>query len=176
MVAVVGEQRPVVALDAVRLAREQFVAPPRDLADGLVIGTANNEPFAATGFHVRLALGALSVDVEARKAYERDRGAIVASAITRMVARIVAGQAAKAATQDDLAGTLISLGLQAGLTAADTPDTRSWSTVPGRVALTRIAVEPGPQKIELQAQGVKKTLQIDLKAGDWEAVALTVLK
>ncbi len=121
--------------------------------------------------------GALAVDQEARAAFERVRGPIVASAITRMISRIVAGQVAKAAGgSNDALGILLSLGTQAALTASDTPDTRSWSTLPARIALGRVAVTPGEHEVLLQAQGVKKRARVQVKPGGWAAVILTVLE
>lgn len=121
--------------------------------------------------------GALAVDREARKAFEDHRGAIVASAITRMISRIVAGEATRAAAgRDSLLGVLLSLGTQAALTAADTPDTRSWSTLPARIAIGRMTLPPGKHDVVLQAQGVRRRAKIDLKPGDWAVLSLTVLE
>jgi hypothetical protein len=121
--------------------------------------------------------GALAVDREARKAFEEHRGAIVASAITRMISRIVAGEATRAAAgRDSLLGVLLSLGTQAALTAADTPDTRSWSTLPARIAIGRTTLRPGKHEVVLQAQGVRRRAKIDLKPGDWAVLSLTVLE
>ncbi|HSC86146.1 MAG TPA: hypothetical protein VLC09_02705 [Polyangiaceae bacterium] len=123
---------------------------------------------------------ALDVEGEARKQYERDRGKIVASAITRTVTRVAAGTAAGAgargATNDDLAGLLVSLGTQAALTAADTPDTRSWATLPSRITVSRIVLEPGAHTVELQAQGEVRKMTVNLEPGGWAAATLTVLR
>ena len=69
-----------------------------------------------------------------------------------MVTRVAVGQAAKAPANDDLAGVLLSLGTQAALTAADTPDTRSWSTLPGRIAFARVQLPPGEHTVEVLAE------------------------
>ncbi len=123
---------------------------------------------------------ALRVDEEARRAYDKVKGAVIASAVVRLITRIAAGQGAraatKAATNDSLVGALVGLGTQAALTAADTPDTRSWATLPGRIAVTRIPVSPGKHRVELTGQGVRRTFDIELEAGQWEAVTLTVLR
>lgn len=120
------------------------------------------------------------VDVAARSAFDKERGPIIASAITRMVARIIAGQAAGAAARgasnDDLIGTLVSLGTQAALSAADTPDTRSWATLPARVAVARIPVAPGRHRIVTSAQGVTKTTDLTMSPGGWQVVNLTILR
>jgi hypothetical protein len=121
-----------------------------------------------------------AVDLAARKAFEQQRGAIIASAITRMITRVVAGEslgaAARGASNDNIIGALVSLGTQAAMTAADTPDTRSWVTLPARVAVTRLKLKPGVHRIEVAAQGVNKVVEVKMEPGGWEAVSLTVLR
>lgn len=119
---------------------------------------------------------ALAVDVETRKAYDAEKGAVIASAITRMIARAVAGNAAGAAVNDSLLSALISIGTQAALTAADTPDTRSWSTLPARIAVARIPVAAGAHEVTVAAQGSLKTIRVDVRPGNFETVVLTVLR
>lgn len=126
-----------------------------------------------TGVPVEVAL---AVDLEARRAWDDARGAVVASAITRMIARVVAGETTKRAAGGGLVGTLLSLGTQATLTATDIPDTRSWSTLPGRVALARLTLPPGTHNVALSAGGERKTTQIKLQPGDWAMVNLTALR
>ncbi|HKO49578.1 MAG TPA: hypothetical protein VJV79_17735 [Polyangiaceae bacterium] len=119
--------------------------------------------------------GILAVDREAKRAWERARGAIVASAITRTITRVVAGQATKAAAGGDTLGTLLSLGLQATLTATDTPDTRNWATLPARIAFGRLRIKPGSHTITLTAPGGSKRQTVDVPAGGWAVVCLTAL-
>ncbi len=105
---------------------------------------------------------------------------MMAAAITRTVTRFAAGQgaraAARAATNDSTVGMLFSAGTQAALAAADTPDTRSWSTLPGRIAVSRVVLPPGEHKIEVAAQGLKREATIKLAPGGWEVVTMTVLR
>lgn len=121
-----------------------------------------------------------AIDLAARKAFDEQRGAIVASAITRMVTRVVAGEsvgaAARGASGDNIIGALVSLGAQAAMTAADTPDTRSWVTLPARMAVTRLKLKPGLHRIELAAQGTTRVMEVQMEPGGWEAVSLTVLR
>jgi hypothetical protein len=121
--------------------------------------------------------GALAVDREAKASFERQRGAVIASAITRMISRLVAGQAARAAGgNNDALGLLLSLGTQAALTAADTPDTRSWATLPARIVVGRVQVAPGEHRVLVQAQGVRKEASVKVAPGGWAVVSLTVLE
>ena len=120
--------------------------------------------------------GMLAVDIEAKKAWKDLEGGIVASAITRLLTRIVAGETTRRATGGGVLGALLSLGAQATMTAIDTPDTRSWSTLPARIAFGRVRVPPGPQTIVLRAAGVEKTQVVNVPKGGWAVVPLTVLR
>jgi uncharacterized protein len=119
--------------------------------------------------------GMAAVDREAKRAWESARGAIVASAITRMITRVVAGAATKQAAGGDTLGTLLSLGLQATLTATDTPDTRNWSTLPARIAFGRVRIKAGSHTITLTAPGGNKRQSVDVPAGGWAVICLTAL-
>src|SRR5262249_45680484 len=99
----------------------------------------------------------------------------VASAITRMITRVVAGQAVRSTTKNSLVGTLLSLGTQVALTAADTPDTRSWATLPARIAIGRLRVPAGTHSIELGASGATKSQRIVLRPGGYRVLNLTSL-
>lgn len=118
----------------------------------------------------------LSVDEEARAAYEDAKGRIVASAITRLITRALAGEAIQATANDGAVGLLLNLGTQVALTAADTPDTRSWSTLPARIGVVRAVLPPGTHRVEVEAQGVRRSTEVRLQPGRWEAVNLTVLR
>jgi uncharacterized protein len=117
----------------------------------------------------------LSVDTEAVNAWEATKGKMIASAITRLVTRVIAGQVARQATGGGTIGMLASLGTQAAMTAADTPDTRSWSTLPARIAVGRVRLPPGQHVVELSADGVRKRQVVNLSKGGWAVVNLTVL-
>jgi hypothetical protein len=71
---------------------------------------------------------------------------------------------------------LLSLATQATLTAADTPDTRSWSTLPARVAFGRVRLPAGKHAIRLSARGQQLERTIELKPGGFAALNLTVLR
>lgn len=112
-----------------------------------------------------------------RDEWHEIEGKIVASAITRAITRIAVGQGVEtAAGRDSLAGLLISLGLQAGLSAADTPDTRSWEALPARVVLERVRLPAGRHSFDLRARGVNARKQIDVKPGGWGLVSLMALR
>ena len=120
--------------------------------------------------------GALSVDEEAKRAWDDAKGTVVASAITRLIARVATGEVVRQTTGGGVVGALLSLGTQATLTAVDTPDTRSWSTLPARIAIGRVRVPAGKHYIDLEARGVRRRRSVTLAPGGWALLNLTVLR
>jgi tetratricopeptide (TPR) repeat protein len=120
--------------------------------------------------------GGLAVDLEAKRAWDDARGPIVASAITRMIARVIAGEAIRRSAKDSTVGAILSLGTQVALVAADTPDTRSWETLPARVAIARVRVRPGQHRLTLTPRGVRRERAVTLTANGWGFAGLTVLR
>jgi len=119
--------------------------------------------------------GTLNVELEARRAWEDARGPVVASAITRMITRIVAGEAIRRSAKDDGVGLLLSLGAQATMVAADTPDTRSWETLPARIAIGRVRVPAGSHKSRAKATRATSEQRVELKPGGWQVLSLMSL-
>jgi uncharacterized protein len=119
---------------------------------------------------------ALEVDSEAQKAWEAARGTLVASAITRLIARIIAGETTKKVAGGGLLGAVLSLGTQATLTATDIPDTRSWGTLPARIAIGRVSLPAGNHQVEVSASGLSRKQTLALKPGGWAVVSLTALR
>jgi len=118
--------------------------------------------------------GILAVDRQAIRAWEEARGSVVAAAITRMLARVVAGETTRRAAGGTI-GALLSLATQATLTATDVPDTRSWATLPARIAFGRLRVKPGTHTVYVSARGVKKQVRVAARPGGWVVVNHTVL-
>ncbi len=119
------------------------------------------------------------VDELVREAYKKAEGPIMASAITRMIARGAVGAGvgvgvAKATDSGPL-GMLLALGTQAALAAADTPDTRSWATLPARIAIARVRVPAGTHTVHIEAQGVSRDQQVTIDKGGFAVVNLTEL-
>lgn len=137
-------------------------------------GQYDKARFGVDGVRAQLD-SALAVDSAAIKAWESVQGKVVASAITRTITRVLAGQAVQKATGDGLTGFLLSLGTQATMTAADTPDTRSWATLPARITIGRVRAAPGRHTIDLVARGEHRQLTVNLEPGGWTAAVMTVL-
>jgi hypothetical protein len=137
-------------------------------------GRFDTPGFLLNGSWVELE-GALAVDVEAKNTWEKAKGAVVAAAITRMLTRVVAGEVARKTQKDGVVGALLSLGVQATLTATDTPDTRSWATLPARLVIGRVRVPAGVYDVELVARGKRKKKKLKLDPGGWAVLSHTVL-
>jgi hypothetical protein len=120
--------------------------------------------------------GTVQVDALAVDAWRETKGKMIASAITRVITRVVAGEVTKKATGGGTFGFLASLGAQVAMTATDTPDTRSWSTLPARLAVARVRVPAGKHVIDVSVSGERKQQTVELKPGGWAAVNLTVLR
>jgi uncharacterized protein len=120
--------------------------------------------------------GGLAVDEAARSAWEEVKGSVVASAITRTITRVIAGEVVRKSTNDGALGLLLSLGTQATLTAADTPDTRSWSTLPARITIGRAIVTPGTHVVRVTVRGETHDRTVSLAPGGWAVVVSSVLR
>ncbi|MEM6786622.1 MAG: hypothetical protein AAF715_03805 [Myxococcota bacterium] len=128
---------------------------------------------------------ALDIEAEVRRAWEEREPTVILSAITRTITRIVAGEAVAAGTNaaagrnnngGGILGLIAGLATSAALTAADTPDTRSWSTLPARVAISRLYLPPGPTTLVVRARGMTKTYRLALTPNRARAVIATSLR
>jgi hypothetical protein len=119
------------------------------------------------------------VDGLVHAAYEKAKGPIIASAVTRMIARGAVGAGVGTGvgkgSGSAALGMLLALGTQAALSAADTPDTRCWATLPGRIAFARVRLAAGRHKVHVAAQGAARDVDIDVPAGGFAVVNLTEL-
>jgi len=122
---------------------------------------------------------AVNVSAEVRREWEKLEGSIVASAISRMVVRLAVGEGVRHAGGSGdgaIIGLIASLATQATLTALDTPDTRSWETLPARIAIARVRVPAGRHTVHLSARGVLRTQPIDVPKGGLRVVSLMALR
>ena len=119
----------------------------------------------------RAMKGGLALDVSQAvlKEFERNEGAIITAAITRLIARAVAGEASQAltkqATNSGPAGFLIGLLVEGALTAVDTPDTRSWTTLPGSFHVMRTRVPAGKHTLELGIGSRTRKVVVEIPKG-----------
>lgn len=120
---------------------------------------------------------AVNIDREVRTEWKKIEGKIIVSAITRMVARLLVGKGIEAAAgKDNVVGLLGSLAAQATLSALDTPDTRSWETLPARVAVARVRLPVGRHRVLLDARGWQRSQEIVVEKGGWQVISLMGLR
>jgi hypothetical protein len=119
---------------------------------------------------------AADVSQQVRAEWKSIEGKVILSAITRLITRLAVGGGIQAATKGSLFGTLLSLGTQATMTALDTPDTRSWETLPARIAIARVRVKAGTHSIHLDARGVTRDQPLTVAKGGWAMVSLMALR
>lgn len=123
---------------------------------------------------------ALDVEAEVRASWKKNEGTIVLAAITRMIARVAAGEATQGATEavakdSGPLGLLVGLVTSATLSVLDTPDTRAWATLPSRIAIARARVPAGTHEIVVGARGDVKRVQVTVGPGGWAFVPMMVL-
>src|SRR5207245_1558962 len=82
----------------------------------------------------------------------------------------------QASGKGSVVGFLASLAAQGTLTALDTPDTRSWETLPARIAIARVRVKAGQHAIFADARGVYRKQTIEVPRGGWAVVSLMALR
>jgi hypothetical protein len=127
---------------------------------------------------------ALDIEAEVRREWDESEPTIILAAITRLITRAVAGGVVQAATGAAVGrknggaalGLLAGLATQAALVAADTPDTRSWATLPSQVALGRLRVPPGRHSVRIAARGHVRDYDVTLRAGDFAFVQMSALR
>jgi hypothetical protein len=124
----------------------------------------------------------IDLDGDVRQSFRRLEDVAIASAITRAVFRAAAGTAvgvgvgAAAGKGGSGLGFLAGLITQAAMAAADTPDTRSWETLPARVVIARATVAPGTYRVSMASRGVSRAHTIDVAAGATKVVSLFALR
>jgi hypothetical protein len=125
---------------------------------------------------------AINVEAEVRREWDENEGTVILAAITRMITRAVAGEllhrgsAASGNKGAGIAGLLAGLATTATLAILDTPDTRSWVTLPANIAMARIRLPPGQHKVELRARGRTKGYNVTARANDWTFISMTSLR
>ncbi len=120
---------------------------------------------------------AVDVDAAVREEWKNIEGKIIVSAITRLIARFAVGQGIQAAAgKDSVVGLVASLGAQATLTVLDEPDTRSWETLPARVAVARVRPPVGQHRVTLDARGWNRQQDFTVTKGSWQVVSLMALR
>jgi len=120
-----------------------------------------------------------NVDAVVRHAWDQSKGRVMAAAITRLLTRAAVGAGAgvavgKASGESGL-GVLASMITQASMAAADKPDTRSWATLPARIAVVRAELPPGMHVVEVNVLGRQQRFEAKVGASEWVVIDVTEL-
>jgi hypothetical protein len=117
--------------------------------------------------------------------FEELKPKIIGAALTRMIARAVAAEGARAAgRQADGAGALVGFlaaaAVEGTAVALDKPDTRSWTTLPDRVFIGRSQVPVGAHTVVVEASGPggreTHTFDVDVPDGGFVVLDVTTLR
>jgi hypothetical protein len=126
---------------------------------------------------------ALDIEAEVRREWKESEPAVILSAITRLIARAAVGEIAHrstaAASDNEAAGIIglfAGLAATATLTILDTPDTRSWVTLPANVAIYRQRVRAGSHHVRVNARGMWKDYRLTLRRRGWAVLVATALR
>ncbi|MFO0691553.1 MAG: hypothetical protein U0900_22845 [Myxococcota bacterium] len=113
--------------------------------------------------------------------YEANKPKIIAAGVSRLVARAAVAEGARVAGEQaggsgNLIGALLGLATEAALVAADRPDTRSWTMLPGRVLATRMPVPSGAHTVEIafgDASALPRRFEVNVAPGGLATVVVT---
>jgi hypothetical protein len=109
--------------------------------------------------------------------YETAKPKIIAAALTRMIARAAAAEAARASLHqsDESTRSLAALATEAALVGLDKPDTRSWTFLPAHLYLCRARVPPGRRELHVTLQGKtqeSRVVPVDVPPGGFCVTAI----
>jgi len=132
---------------------------------------------------------ALDVQAVAAATFDRARPLLLLASFTRAVTRALAGAGTEALVRGaagkdgggDALGLLAGLAVQGIMVAADTPDTRSWVSLPGELYVFRVRVPPGPTEVSILLESGTPTpevirRQVEIPAGGWAVVTHYTLR
>lgn len=114
--------------------------------------------------------------------YEANKPKIIAAGVSRLVARAAVAEGARIAGSQaggdsgNLIGALLGLATEAALVAADRPDTRAWTMLPGRVLALRMPVRAGAHTVEIgfgESSALPRQFQVNVAPGGLATVVVT---
>ena len=150
-----------------RLQRTTRQGPPRTMLQ------VNDGPVETMG-------EALNVEARVIASFQKIEGGLIAAAIVRLLARAVAGEltqaAASRASGDGTVGLLLGLVAEGTMTALDTPDTRSWVTLPARFDVHRVRLPAGKHRVRAQIAGYSRDAEVNLAPGGWAVLNFSAVR
>jgi hypothetical protein len=78
--------------------------------------------------------------------------------------------------ESEALGAVLGVVVESALVALDRPDTRSWTTLPARVLVARVPVDPGSHSVDVtfgEAAGADRKYSVDVPSGSFSAVVIT---
>ncbi len=148
-----------------RLALKVLVYPDLAFRNGLT----DSASVALDGHEVPVEL-LTDLGAEIVREYEAAKPKIIGAALTRMIARAVAAEAARASLHksDETTKSLAALATEAALVGLDTPDTRSWTFLPAHIYVCRVSVRPGRHELHVTLRGrvqQSRIIPVDVPSG-----------
>lgn len=128
---------------------------------------------------------ASDIQTEVIDEYEQMKPKIIGAAISRLIVRAAVAEGARAAGNSAkeggaIIGLFAALAAEGALLAADRPDTRSWTLLPGLVLVARVPVQPGPHAATVVASGrggsETRNYSFDVPAGGFVVLDVTTLR
>jgi len=124
-------------------------------------------------------LSDLSADIE--KEYETLKPKIIGAAISRLIARAVAAEVTRkqAGKKSKLLGEIAALTVEGALVAADRPDTRSWTLLPGYAYVVRERVNAGNHTVEIGMKGKEHLIRkfdVEVPENGFVVIVVTTLR
>lgn len=113
--------------------------------------------------------------------WEAIKPKVVLSAIVRAIARFAAAEATeqvvKQASGSGIGGLLAGLAVQGTMTVIDTPDTRSWVTLPGKVFVARREVPAGEHEVTIAfGSGASVSKKVTIKPGGFVVIPVAAMR
>lgn len=130
---------------------------------GLPSRNSSSAKLTVDGKNVSLFQG-MYVSQQVEMAWQQISGPLMSAALTRTITRAAVGQVGRAAAQATQSGNgqvaivgalgwLAATGVEAGMGAADTPDTRGWTTLPAYIRVSRTKLTRGLHSAQVNISG-----------------------
>jgi hypothetical protein len=112
---------------------------------------------------------------QVRREYKELEPRILAAALSRLLVRAATAEGVRAASRgkDDWVGALTANLVEAAMVAGDRPDTRSWTLLPGRVAVVRARLSSGSHTVRVQLQGGTREFEVDVPERGFVTLVVT---
>lgn len=145
-------------------------------------------PRLTVGHETFRLIAPLDIGAQVEEAWQAVNATALAAAISRAVVRAVAGRATQEVTQAaarqsqalapyaGVLGWVSRIALQASLAARDTPDTRSWTSLPEDIYLVRFQLDPGEHELGVSVGNNRDTRRIDIGSDRFQLVNFSRLR